>query len=399
MPLAELHGKHLVTVEGLNMANPSPVQQAIIETGATQCGFCTPGIVVSLTGLLMENAKLDKKKVREALSGHLCRCTGYRSLKEAGDQIIEMVTNTGVEALTEAQYLPAYFNDIPGRLNDIGRPAESDGTAREVLIAGGTDLFVQHGDEIPDLNIGVLNNRTRMSEIRRGDDGLHIGALTTFEAFAKHPDVQAMLPAITANMSLIASRQIRNRATLGGNIINASPIGDMTILLMALNAELVFDSAQGIRTVLLTRFFESYKQFDMSPGELLTEIRLPWMPNGSRFNWEKVSKRKYLDIASVNSGCLLKVTDGLIETFTLTMGGVAPVPLYLRQMSDFFVGKSVSRAVLHEAFSVLQSEINPISDIRGSAKYKRLLARQLLLAHFIRFFPDQFDVRACYESS
>ena len=395
VPLGELHGKHLVTIEGLNLdGGLSAIQQAVVDEGATQCGFCTPGIIVSLTGHLMQvGADLSKTGVKEALGGHLCRCTGYRSLKAVSDHLAgNGASATGVDRLVDAGQLPAYFDGMPARLAAIPErtPASSaggDGAADRFAIAGGTDIYVQRGDDIPDAEVDVLNLMPRMHGIDRQHKHLGVGATTTFEEFANHPDVVAIVPEIKAYMFLIASVQIRNRATLGGNVINASPIGDMTILLMALDARLVLASDGRRRTVPMTEFYLGYKEMDRLPGEVLEEILIPLPAAGSRINWEKVSKRKCLDIATVNSAASV-VTDGTtIASARLAMGGVAPVPLYLRETSRYLAGKEISAATISGAMRIVQQEISPISDVRGSAEYRRLLARQLMIAHFDRMFP------------
>ena len=294
VPLAEVHGRHVVTIEGCNQAGLNPVQEAIVEFGGTQCGFCTPGIVVSLHGLLLDNAKgLSLDDVKYALGGHLCRCTGYRSLKDCaaalerdlGGRLQANGSASRVPALTAAGALPEYFNGIPRRLRALlpsshatrpeagtaassrpgpaaaaapadptsGSPAvaglrrvasgdglaDGDGSrppAPELLIAGGTDLYVQQGETIPERTVVVLGQRPDLKGIRRAGGEFRVGALTTFEEFGTHPAVIAAIPRIGAFNHLIASWQIRNRATLAGNIVNASPIGDFTALLLALDA-------------------------------------------------------------------------------------------------------------------------------------------------------------------
>ena len=401
MPFGEVHGKHLVTVEGMNGEALSPVQQAIVDEGATQCGFCTPGIVVSLMGYIMEDgAEITSDGVKTALSGHLCRCTGYRSLKHVEPHLAESIgEETGLDALVANGALPAYFLDIPAHLRAIAPLGSRNGEAStDVLIAGGTDIYVQQGDALPEAQVHVLNLHPEMKGIFRQADCLRVGALTTFEEFARHPEVVRLVPEIQDYMFLIASWQIRNRATLGGNIINASPIGDMTILLLALEARLVLKDGQTSRVVPMTRFFLGYKQLDKSPSEILTEILIPEPNAGTKVGWEKVSKRKCLDIATVNSAIKVRCQDGIIQEIGLAMGGIAPVPLYMKETATFFTGRRVSVETIQEAFTIAQREASPISDVRGSAEYKRLLVRQLLMAHFVRLFPESVQAREFYEA-
>lgn len=394
MPLGEVAGKHLVTIEGLNRPELTPVQRAIVETGATQCGFCTPGIVVSLTGILMqEGLRLDPTQTRRALSGHLCRCTGYRSLKESGERIYEEIgKSSGVAALVERDILPDWFIEIPDRLRALreAHPPTISKNRRGTSIAGGTDIYVQRGDELPLTTVEVLDSHPEMHGIRRQNGHLRLGALTTFEDFAANVHVRRRVPAIEDYMDLVASWQIRNRATLGGNIVNASPIGDMTILLLALEAEVVLCAGEECRIVPLSRFFQGYKVLEKKPEELLTEIRIPMADGSTQVHFEKVSKRRCLDIATVNSAAQVRLENDMIASAALAAGGVAPVPLLLRQTGNFLRGQIMSKAVAKEAMDIAQGEISPISDVRGSADYKRLLLRQQLAGHFLRLFPTTF---------
>ena len=449
VPLAEVHGKHVVTIEGCNLAGLNPLQEAIVEFGGTQCGFCTPGIVVSLHGLLLDNAKgFSLDDVKYALSGHLCRCTGYRSLKDCaatlerdlGSRLQANGSASRVPALTAAGALPEYFTTIPLRLRALlaSSPAtgteaemaaaaqpstgeapvpatpmgtatattpaapftvvEGDGSrpsAPELLIAGGTDLYVQQGETIPEQRVAVLGDRTDLKGIRRVGSELRVGALTSFEEFGTHPAVIAAIPAIASFNHLIASWQIRNRATLAGNIVNASPIGDFTALLLALDARIVLEHGGEQRSVPLKEFYRGYKQIDLSHGELLTEVAFA-DPTGACVNFEKVSKRTCLDIASVNSACSIRCAGDTISDAHFSLGGVAPIPLYLRETSQALRGRALDLETAWEAVRISQQEIAPISDVRGSAEYKRLLARQLLIAHFVTLFPDRFTAEAFY---
>lgn len=405
MPLGELQGKHLVTLEGLNLDALSPIQQAIVDEGATQCGFCTPGIVVSLTGELMrQGGALDAEGVDVALSGHLCRCTGYGSLRRAGETFIsdlaeafsdEPAPTSPIDVLIEKEVIPAYFRDVPTRLAALPQdPVTADTAPNDVFIAGGTDLYVQHPAGFIHTRVEALNRFPEMGGVSRQNGQIRVGALTTFEDFAQDPIIQQAIPEIQQYMFLIASLQIRNRATLGGNLVNASPIGDMTILLLALSADVVLVDDDTQRTIPLKHFYKGYKQLDKTPKELLTEIVFPAPTATTRVHFEKVSKRKCLDIATVNSALYLNYVDDVMQDVTLTMGGVAPVPLWMQETSAFLTGKPPSNETLETAFHISQQEVAPISDVRGSAPYKRLLVRQLLTAHFATLFPGRIETEA-----
>lgn len=417
MPLGELHGKHLVTVEGLNMAQLTPVQQAIVDEGGSQCGFCTPGIVVSLTGYLMNaGLAIDDEGIKYALGGNLCRCTGYGSLKRAGAVLIQQFGNGSTFAkrakskdvlgeLIRSHAMPDYFRSISARLKKIPKLRFKNGKV-DHFIAGGTDLYVQRGDTIPDTRVDVLNLHPEMKGIAITNSKVKLGALTTFEEFADHPGIAKIIPNIKEYMHLNASWQIRNRATLSGNIINASPIGDMTALLLALESKLVLSGTDPLRrkngrkrrTVPMKSFFKGYKILAKKPAEILTEITFPAPKAGTKIHFEKVSKRKTLDIASVTSAIKIRAPKGVIAEVELSMGGVAPVPLFMKNTCAFLKGKPVTRQTIVDATQVAMKEISPISDIRGAAEYKRLLVRQLIIAHFTKLFPEFVTVRDFYEA-
>ncbi len=389
MPLGELHGKHLVTVEGLNMPHLSPVQQAIVNEGATQCGYCTPGIVVSLTGYLMDDQVINTAGVKNHLSGHLCRCTGYRSLKRCVNFLERSVEcRTDIRSIVANEMLPPYFLEMPSRLRKIPKLRVDKGVS-EYFVAGGTDVYVQKGDVLPESEIHLLTMDEELKGITPMDGYVRVGALTTFETFASHTEIIRIIPGIQDYMTRIASLQVRNRATVGGNVVNASPVGDVTILLLALGTTLVLKSGEASRTVPLTSFFKGYKQLDKTPSEILSDVHLPIPAAETKINFEKVSKRKHLDVASVNSAIKVRCEGAIIREMVLSMGGVAPMPLMLKATSLHFLGKQVCRETIEDAYPIMQQEISPISDIRGSAEYKRLLARQLLITHFVKLFPDR----------
>ncbi len=406
LPLGELSGKHLVTIEGLNREKLSPIQQVLVDYGATQCGFCTPGIVMSLTGYLLDSEKdIDEAGIKIALNNNICRCTGYGAIKRAGSGLVESLGNgevNNLETWINKGIIPQYFRDIPHRLRHLPpslTESNNDRASPEFTIAGGTDLYVQQGDILAESAIRFLNQSPQMKGIITEGNSIHIGALTTFADFANHPDIIELIPHIQTYIQRIASHTIRQRATVGGNIITASPIGDISVLLLALNANLVLQAGDNIRNVSLRDFFRGYKKTAKKPDEILTEIIIPIPPLATKFNFEKVSKRQYLDCAAVNSAIAIRCEEDTIHEISISMGGVAPIPLFLKQTSNYFIGKRITQETIAGAFPILQGEISPLSDIHGSASYKRLLARQLLIAHFSKLFPEFICLKDFYEKN
>ncbi|PWB69523.1 MAG: hypothetical protein C3F15_14955 [Holophagae bacterium] len=385
LPIGEAEGRHLVTVEGLAGADLGPVQQAIIDEGASQCGFCTPGFVVAITGHLLNTASFKLDHALIALAGNLCRCTGYASIRRAVASLLDELRPTvgeapdRIAALTAAGVLPPYFATVAERLAALDVQVPEFG-AEGPLVAGGTDLYVQRLGELEPSTPRLLL-RELPPAIRTEDGFIVLTATTTAEDLRRSEVLRDALGDVSPFVDLICSEPIRLRATIGGNIVNASPIGDMTIMLLALDAELVLARDGVRRQVPLREFFRGYKQVDLGPGEIIESVRFPATRRGGAFNFEKVSKRTYLDIASVNSAAWLRLDGDRIAEAFLSAGGVAPIPMRLAATEAFLAGKRVSADLAHRAADVARSEVAPISDVRGSADYKRLLLGQLVLAH------------------
>lgn len=402
LPMGDLHGKHLVSIEGINLETLSPIQKAMVECGGTQCGYCTPGFVVAMTAGLMDEAiPLDDSGADYAISGNLCRCTGYRSIKEAGRSAIASLKDRisgpqRVEALCESSVLPGYFRDIPFRLKAIP-PMETERPIGGPFIAGGTDLFVQQGEALPRKQATLLN-ATPLDLIGVEGSNIVVDARETFESFCRHPIIKEAIPSIAAYNEAIASWPIRERATLGGNICNASPIADMTALLLAMEAEVLVRGIDSQRWQALSTFYLGYKRLAKKPEEQIASIRFPRPEPATFINWEKVSKRRVLDIATVNSAAKIRVADSRIIAATLTLGGVAAIPLVLSNSSEKLIGLPLEVESIAPIIESAQDEFEPISDVRGSASYKRLLARQLLWSHFRKLFSQTIDEEALHEA-
>lgn len=397
LPLAEAQGRHVVTIEGLNGMGLTAVQQAIVSEGGSQCGFCTPGIVVSLTGFLLNSMELQSDKAVTAIEGNICRCTGYASLKRAVERLLRDVrpqlpaARDRLAALIALGIIPGFFSGIAPRLRalDQAKPeAPKAKKAAAVLVAGGTDLYVQRGAELPEKELLFLSRQEGFSGVWPAADRIFIGAATPVADMMESPLLQAALPVPAGCLRRVASAPIRNRATIGGNIANASPIGDLSVIFLALDARVGLRGGKDSREMALRDFFLGYKKLALRQNEILAWISVPLTKNGIFFNFEKVARRRFQDIASVNSGLGLEMAGERIAAAHVSAGGVAPVPLYLRASSAFLAGKTVSPALVRELASVAENEIAPISDVRGAAAYKRSLLRRLLFAHFLTLFPE-----------
>jgi xanthine dehydrogenase small subunit len=417
-PIGNVQGKHVVTVEGINVSEAqnssknavytegsletsnfklqsskfdnqglTPVQKAMSDEGATQCGFCTVGFVMSLTGFCLSEKNAQNDGVIAAIDGNICRCTGYKSIERAALKIAELKDKNEGNATAfciENEIVPPYFSDINERLKKLSASSyQPSATAK--IVGGGTDLYVQKHDEMPDADIDFVFNDPILRGVKKIGNRCEIGASATVSDLKNSDFLNQSFPNLQKHLKLVSSTPIRNIATLAGNFVNASPIGDMTVFFLALNATLILkNKEENRREIALKDFYKGYKTLDKTADEMVEKIcfDLPKTDN-TFFNFEKVCKRTHLDIASVNSAILLIVNDlGLIESANLAFGGVAPIPFFATKTAAFLIGKPINEATFKAANDVLQTEIAPISDVRGSEKYKRLLARQLLLAHF-----------------
>ncbi|MCP5050871.1 MAG: hypothetical protein GY940_27145 [bacterium] len=405
-PLGDLEGKHIVTVEGINRNNGNggldltPVQRELTEEGASQCGFCTPGFVMGLTGFFLTSPDLDYSDAEDALDGNICRCTGYVSIQRAAKNLCDHFGFQGgkknrIKQLVEWEFLPDYFLGIGERLESLrhtppyGHPSQ-EGNKR-TIVAGGTDLYVQRPGELldGDRELDFTFMREELRGIKREGDRVSIGAAATVEEMRLSPLINEFFPAIREHLNLVSSTIMRNRATLAGNFVNASPIGDLSIMMLALDAGLVMTKDGKKRELKLNEFFKGYKQMDLREGELIEAVTFLVSRGDTLYHFEKVSQRKYLDIASCNTAVSIRTDGRKIADIHMAAGGVAPVPLYLAKTGDYFKGKEITGAVIREGVRIMENEIAPISDVRGSAHYKTLLLRNLIFAHFITLFPDR----------
>lgn len=398
MPLANANGKHIVTVEGINQEELTPVQQALVSTSGTQCGFCTVGFVMSLTGFSLGDDKEYEKGIK-SIDGNICRCTGYKSIERAVEIIAGKLHDKPfdqekrIEWLVEYGWLPVYFSGIKRRLASLAHIDWSTTTHQisTMVIGGGTDLLVQRPLQVQKMTFTPLADEHHYKGIRQEQDECVIGGAVTVSELEESPLLNNIFPDLPKYIKLVSSSPIRNMATLGGNIVNASPIGDLTVFFLALDAvvELQKPKEQTIRKVFLKDLFLDYKQLDKTPEERILTLRFKIPTRALLFNFEKVSKRTHLDIATVNTACSFILDPyGKIQSCHLSAGGVGPIPMYLQQTVDVLLGQEPSVQLFRQALDVLQIEISPISDVRGQESYKRLLLRQLFIAHIQKIFPE-----------
>jgi xanthine dehydrogenase small subunit len=394
MPIGNAKGKHIVTVEGVNIEGLNFIQQCFAEEGATQCGFCTPGFIVSLAGFCLNDQQPSKDAAIAAVDGNICRCTGYKSIERAAEKVADKIkerNNTdAIDFAVEHKILPSYFKTVKAILADYLLPSNgiviNEGTAIQYL-GGGTDLYVQQHDTMPHTDIDFLFDKSHLNGITQFGNKCFLGASVTVTDLLESPIFNKYFPNLGRYIKLISSTQIRNMATIAGNFVNASPIGDFTIFFQALDAQLILSDGTNTREVPLRKFYKGYKKLNKANDEHIEKIYFQLPAVSTKFNFEKVSKRTHLDIASVNSAISINIDGDIIIDAGIAAGGVSPVPAFLERSSAFLKGKRINIAVIEKLIETVQTEISPISDTRGTVTYKRFLLSQLIRAHFIILFP------------
>ena len=395
MPMANANGKHIVTIEGVNMDILNPVQQAMSDEGATQCGFCTPGFVMSLAGFCLRDDVVDyPKEAIAAVDGNICRCTGYKSIERAVLRIAEICSQRGkVEPsvfVTEKKILPDYFATIKERLAllEIAMYIPICSAHPDYFVSGGTDLYVQKQEAMSHSALTFLSDRKEFLGVREENGNCIIGASTTVTDLIESSVIRKAFPDFEKYYRLVSSTPIRNMATIAGNIVNASPIGDFTAFFLALDADTLLSDGLKNRTIKLSDFYLGYKKLNKQSNEYVKQISFQLPGVNSKFNFEKVCKRTNLDIASVNSAMLIELKNDLIVKAGISAGGVGPTPLFLKKATQFLIGKKVSIDLIEQLLEIVQTEITPIGDVRGSVEYKRLLLNQLIKSHFAVWYPS-----------
>ena len=386
-------GREIVTVEGLAQCGSDhkqlhPVQAAMVEHYGSQCGYCTPGFVVSMFEAYYRDSCKEPWQVSDQLCGNLCRCTGYRPIRDAAVAALAQrpppADDVFARRLTAPARPPGALNYTEGE-SKFFRPTSLPGlfTLLETypaaqLVAGATEIGVELNKKFKAFPLLISTEAVpELTRLTATPEAWHIGAAVTLTNIEEA--LGAEFPSVAKMLRVFAARQIRNRATLGGNLVTASPIGDCAPVLLTLEASVVLTTAKGDRTVALADFFTAYRQTVLKPGEIMREIVLPRGGPGRgqvrRVDFLKVAKRRELDISIVAGAfCVDLDATGLVRKARIAYGGVAVMPLRARQAEAALVGKQLNDpAVAH----LLHDTFKPIDDARGSAEYRRGLVVSL----------------------
>ena len=387
----QLDRTHLITVEGLGESKAlHPAQRAMVDCHGAQCGYCTPGFVAALACMKdaaqREGKSLEEKDVKNALTGNLCRCTGYQPIIEAGlrlarqsevpklSELFDDATITRELAALDPE-LDVVWQDKRALLPASLKSAFAHGDAR--IVSGATDLGVLHNKgRWQGQKLMSLSAIEELSEITYEAQQIVIGARVGLSAVAR--GVEKDFPEFSRLLHVFASPQIKHSASLVGNLMNASPIADTIPFLKVAHARVRLQSASGVREVDVNDFLgPGYKEIHIRAGEIVTHVVLP--KTGDHFKLYKVARREDLDISAVTMALRYQLRDEKLSEFKLAVGGVGPSVLRFQGLEQKARGERLSEKLMRDLAVELDQQINPLSDVRGSDKYRRLLCRNLLV--------------------
>lgn len=399
MTVAQLDGSSLVTVDALK----SPVQQSMVECHGSQCGFCTPGFVMALTGLVEKKLVMDKKpsgitaiQAKNYLTGNLCRCTGYQPIIDAA----RAIDISKCESLNEKYYSKTIQKELdsacqkPVLIEGEGYSFYAPVTIRQLsdymaknkdvrIIGGGSDLGVLvNKNKIQLTKLISLHLISELHRIEVKKDRMIVGSRVTLAELRR--SAEGVIPELHRFLDLFGSPQIKNVATLVGNVANASPVADMPPFLLVAGAVKNIWGAKGGRKVALEDFYLDYKKTALKPGEWVTSIEFDIPKSTEQFALYKTSQRKDLDISCVNAAFRLQKNFGVIEKISIAFGGVAPTPIRLKKTEKFLQGQPLTEDLITEASEIMQKELTPVSDLRGSSGFRRTIMQN----YFKKFFDE-----------
>ena len=397
--LGSLDGCHVVTVEHLAARDGTlhPVQQAMVDYHGSQCGFCTPGFVMSLYGLWMRTPNPSDEAIEKALQGNLCRCTGYEPIIKAA-RAISSYGEAGRDPLALER---ASVMDRLKALNDGSRVEIGQGSARLVvpasvddlaavldaepnatIVAGSTDVGLWVTKQMraiaPVVFIGGL---TELQTVSETGGVVSIGAGVNYTTARR--ELAARIPQLATLISRIGGDQVRNMGTIGGNVANGSPIGDMPPPLIALGATLTLRKGGLRRAMPLEDFFIDYGKQDRAKGEFVEAIHVPVPKPGALFAVHKIAKRRDEDITAALGAFHVVVKDGHVASACIAYGGMAATPKRAKAVEAALIGKPWTLETVEAAMQAYPDDYTPLSDMRASADYRMLVAKNLLMRFYL----------------
>lgn len=395
--LPTLDGQELVTVESLQAPDGAlhPVQQALVDHHASQCGFCTPGFVMSLFALYLRNDAPQRDEVVDTLAGNLCRCTGYRPIVDAGCALPRYTqpscwSHADSQSAARLDTLRSLRREASLSIEGFTAPRSVEelvvalaAAPDSVLLAGGTDIGLWVTKRLRALGpLIYLGEVAELNRVMTSDGTLQIGAAVTLtDAWQA---IVGCYPSLADLALRFASPPVRNSGTLCGNIANGSPVGDSMPVLLALGAQLELRSAQRTRCVPLDEFYLGYQRNDLQAGEFVMRVRIPLPKEGQLVASYKLSKRFEQDIAAVCAAFSVELQGTRIAGARVAFGGMAATPQRARRTEAALIGRPCDAPTLRAAIDALNCDFQPLTDLRASTEYRRLAAANLLRRFFLQ---------------
>jgi xanthine dehydrogenase small subunit len=389
--IAQLDGTHVVSVEGLlHDGRSNAVQDAMVACHGAQCGYCTPGMVITLSALFDVARRPTRHDVCRALVGNLCRCTGYESILNAAAQVdgaqwqstSELYPDAGM--LVELQRASTESVEIVDGARRLLKPATLAEAVRwrsvepqAIVLAGGTDLGVAWNKGRREIGtLLCVGSVPELQTCTHTNTTWTIGAATTITAMER--TAIEILPPYAAFLERFGSPPIKNAGTLGGNLANGSPIGDTMPALFVLDAQVELIGPRGTRQVNINQFYSGYRQTVLAPDELILRVVVPLPRRDDLFAAYKVSKRRDLDISTITAAVWMRMAGHQIGAARMALGGVAATILRLPRTEAWLSGQEFCASTMRHAGGIAREEISPISDVRGSAEYRMRLVENIL---------------------
>lgn len=404
--LPMIHGKQLITVENLaQVINGEkmlhPVQRLMVETNGSQCGYCTPGIVMSLFALYKNVNNPSDEIIKDALTGNLCRCTGYKPIVEAArkacvnngfdhftekeNEIISLISKIKSEQKTLTFKSKKQTYHKPFMLSEALRLKKENSNA--IIINGSTDVALRQSKKKELLSeIIDISDVNELKNFHEDENNFYFGAGLSMEQVRKYSEIN--LSALENILTIFGSLQIRNIATIGGNVGSASPIGDSLPVLFAYHAKIKLESENSERIIPIEEFIKGYRQTDINADELITEIIIPRPNKKQIIKSYKISKRKNLDISTVSGAFHLELENDFVSEITLAYGGMAAFTKRASNAENFLKGKKWSTENVEPAMKIIEEEFAPISDARADADYRKITSKNILMKFYLETCKD-----------
>ena len=401
MFLYSLHGKQLITVEHLSNSKLHPVQQSMVDNHGSQCGFCTPGFVMSMFGMYKDKVKPSNQNIDEYLAGNLCRCTGYNSIKKAAKKMysygrkdkFSKNENKIIKLLKKIKHNDILISKnnnkfyIPLNLKNLIQYTQNNKQYK--FVTGGTDIALEVTKKNNNINSLIyLGNNKDLNYIKIKENYINIGSATPINKII--PILKKYYPSFADMFDRYGSTQIRNVASIGGNLGSASPIGDSLPALLALNAKLILQS-KNQRLLDIKDFFKAYRKTALKNNEFIKEIRIPILKSHI-FKCYKISKRIDDDISSLFVAYLMKLKNNIIIDINIAYGGMDSIPNFAFKTQKYLIGKEFNLKNIDKSKQMIEKDFTPLTDVRASSTYRKLVSKNLMDRLFLEINNNKIRI-------